>query len=164
MDLTRKFGFAQDKIWVLKGGMYGWQEARMPTVKSADALRMQGPSLYAQHCSTCHQAGGGGIAGVVPPLAGSAFLRDASGRSLLTLLFKGANSGRYQTQMPAFWRLSDAEIAAIADHVRARYGPPEAKGQLRHSYVAEVRAEAGASPALAAPSPAPHVHPPGAQH
>lgn len=168
MDLKRKHGFNQDKLLVLKGGMYGWQDAGMPTVKAVDELKRRAPALYAQHCTTCHQAGGGGVSGVVPPLVGSSTLADPSGRSLVKLMLQGKATGRYQTQMPGFWRLSDEEVAVIASHVRKQFGPPGAKFELGATIPVVVRAELGATlpmravplPSAAATAPASLAPPP----
>lgn len=157
-ELHDKFGFT--KLHALKGGMYAWQDAGLPTTKASDRLAMLGPSLYAQHCSTCHQPGGEGLAGVVPPLSGSALLKLAQARPMVGVLLQGLNTGSHQNQMPAFYRLRDEEVAAIASHLRKKWGQgPGAQAEVKASEVALVRAELGVS-APASPTPEPsHAHP-----
>ena len=71
-----------------------------------------GARLYAQRCSACHGADGSGGVGV--PLALPAFLSsvdDAYLRNTIRL-------GRPGRVMPAFTKLTDAEVDAIIAHIR----------------------------------------------
>lgn len=133
--------------------MYGWQDAGLPTVKASDAILRNAAGLYAQHCTTCHQQDGSGVAGVVPALKGSPYFLDASGRSTAMVLLKGANTHRFQTQMPGFWRLSDLELQALTNHVRAQFAPPGAgRAPVAGTLIPSVRAELGATlPQVAVP-------------
>ena len=94
-----------------------------PTPVAAD-----GAQIFASRCSSCHQATGAGLPGVFPPLAGSEWVNgDASKVAEILLLgingpitVKGAT---FHGVMPAFGhQLSDAEIAAVASHVRSSFG------------------------------------------
>lgn len=87
---------------------------------------VSGQALY-QRCVPCHQADGRGVAGVFPPLAGSPWvLEDAETFARILLLgVRGdieVNGAHYQGVMPSFGNLSDAEIAAVATHVRSSFG------------------------------------------
>lgn len=71
-----------------------------------------GERLYQQNCAACHgQAGHGGV-GV--PLALDDFLATATDE----YLFKTIREGRPGRVMPSFRQLSDAEVAAIVEHIR----------------------------------------------
>lgn len=73
----------------------------------------KGAQLYGQHCAVCH--GENGTGGVGVPLALPGFLSsvdDAYFRETMRL-------GRPGRVMPAFTRLSDAEINAIIAHIRS---------------------------------------------
>ncbi len=71
-----------------------------------------GNGLYTQNCAGCHgQAGTGGFG---PALAGNEALADDIDTVEQIL---GGGGG-----MPAFNRLSDAEVAAVATHVRSSWG------------------------------------------
>lgn len=76
-----------------------------------------GGDLYAANCAACHQPTGAGLPPAFPALAGSkVVVGDAA--ALLEVLLKG----RPGTAMAPFGHLSDADIAAIATHVRSSWG------------------------------------------
>ncbi len=85
-----------------------------------------GAGVYAANCAACHQAGGTGLAGAFPPLAGHVadILKPADGRIYIgkVLLFglEGAitvNGGNYDGAMPSWQALSDNDIAAVLNYV-----------------------------------------------
>lgn len=95
-----------------------------PVAAAAGAI--DGKQVYAANCVACHQAGGTGVPGVFPPLAGSEWvLGDA--RVLANILLHGVDGEMqvkgttYKGTMPAFARLGDAELAAVANYVRASW-------------------------------------------
>jgi mono/diheme cytochrome c family protein len=94
--------------------------------QSADA----GAGIYAANCAACHQAGGTGLAGAFPPLAGHVadLLKPADGRTYIgkVLLFglEGAitvNGGDYAGAMPSWQALSDNDIAAVLNYVSSAW-------------------------------------------
>jgi mono/diheme cytochrome c family protein len=102
--------------------------AAMPQAPAPAAVAADGAQIFASRCASCHQATGAGLPGVFPPLAGSEWVNgDASKVAEILLLgingpitVKGAT---FHGVMPAFGhQLSDAEIAAVASHVRASFG------------------------------------------
>jgi len=98
------------------------------TAIAADSsAKPDGARLYAQRCSACHGTDGSGGVGV--PLALPAFLSgvdDAYLRNTVRL-------GRPGRVMPAFTKLSDAEVDAIVTHIRSWPGQnrPETLSQER---------------------------------
>jgi len=85
-----------------------------------------GSRVYATNCVVCHQAGGTGMAGAFPPLAGHVpdLLKRADGRTYLgkVLLFGlegeiNVNGNAFAGQMPPWNALSDDEIAAVINYV-----------------------------------------------
>lgn len=104
-----------------------------------------GKSLYTAHCAACHQASGHGIATAFPPLKGNpAVLADDPTVHIETILHgkHGAviDGKKYSGAMPPFGnRLSDAEIAEIANYERSSWGN-QAK-QVTPADVAAVRAK-----------------------
>jgi mono/diheme cytochrome c family protein len=85
-----------------------------------------GSRVYATNCAACHQAGGTGMAGAFPPLAGhvSDLLKGADGRTYVekVLLFGlegdiNVNGKNFAGAMPAWGALSDAELAAVLNYV-----------------------------------------------
>lgn len=89
---------------------------------------VDGAQLYAANCVACHQAGGAGLPGVFPPLAGSEWVLAAD-KVPVNILLHGitgkltVRDAAYNGQMPAFRdKLGDAEIAAVLSYVRASFG------------------------------------------
>jgi cytochrome c oxidase cbb3-type subunit 3 len=72
-----------------------------------------GDELFARHCSSCHGVDGKGGVGV--PLALPSFLNSVSD----AYLKKTIRFGRPGRIMPAFENLSDAQLNAIAKHIRS---------------------------------------------
>lgn len=85
-----------------------------------------GMHLFTLNCSACHQTAGIGMPGKVPPLAGSEWVLGDE-RVLASILLNGVEGEltvggtAYAGTMPAFWRLSDAELAAIASYARSSW-------------------------------------------
>ncbi|HET9679813.1 MAG TPA: c-type cytochrome [Gammaproteobacteria bacterium] len=104
------------------GGQTGAGDTRSPMIaKTGGAI--DGAALYAANCVACHQASGQGLAGVFPPLDGSGWVQTKPEVPVQILLHgitgkivvKGTT---YQSVMPSFATMSDAEIAAIVSHIR----------------------------------------------
>ncbi|MCW5715124.1 MAG: cytochrome c [Bauldia sp.] len=89
-----------------------------PAVAQAAAdlptLIAEGQTLYGRQCAPCHGATGGGGAG--PALDGNSFMASIS--AVLNQIFLG-NAER---GMPMFTRLTDREVAAIANYIRNSMG------------------------------------------
>ena len=87
---------------------------------------VDGKQVFAANCVACHQAGGTGLPGVFPPLDGSEWVKGDP-RVLANILLHGVEGElsvkgtSYKGAMPAFGRLQDAELAAVASYVRASW-------------------------------------------
>jgi len=79
-----------------------------------------GARLFRQNCAACHGTQGTGGVGV--PLA----LQDFLGNVPNSYLFKTIRHGRPGRVMPAFTKLTDAEVWAIVRHIRS-WGPKAPK-------------------------------------
>jgi len=77
-----------------------------------------GKTLFARHCSACH--GSHGMGGVGVPIALPAFINSVSN----TYLTKTIRHGRPGRIMPAFEKLSDAQVVAIITFMRKWTGKP----------------------------------------
>jgi cbb3-type cytochrome c oxidase subunit III len=98
-----------------------------------------GAAIYADSCAACHQGDGTGVPRMFPPLAGNANVKSADPTSIIRVILQGAQTVPTDQQptpstMPAFdWKLSDAQIAAVATYVRNHWGnaaPPVAADQV----------------------------------
>jgi len=81
-------------------------------LSAATMAAPDGGALYASHCSACHGDKGGGGVGV--PLSLPSFLESVDDG----FLAKTIRHGRPGRVMPAFSKLSDAQIDAIVGHIR----------------------------------------------
>lgn len=95
--------------------------ARAPAGAAVD-----GKALFAAQCVACHQASGQGVPGVFPPLDGSEWV-NGKPRVLANILLHGVSgklvvAGKsYDGAMPSFAHLGDAELAALASHIRGNW-------------------------------------------
>ena len=111
-------------ITVLEAWLFTGASASQP---SDDAVG-RGQTLYSSYCGACHQPNGEGMAGVFPPLKGSAVVNRADATKHIDIVLGGLQGARvsgvsYTNPMPAFGAtLSDADIAAIIDYERAAWG------------------------------------------
>lgn len=92
----------------------------------AGAQAADGAALYQQHCAACHQADGQGLKGAFPPLAQSDYIAEDPQR-LLQATVEGisgplvVNGQTYNSVMPAMSYLTDTQLAAILNFVRASW-------------------------------------------
>lgn len=99
-------------------------DLRGSTDKAASAI--DGKQLFVAQCVACHQVSGKGLPGVFPPLDGSEWVVGDE-RILANILLHGVEGAMtvagviYKGNMPGFKQLSDAELAALASHVRATW-------------------------------------------
>jgi mono/diheme cytochrome c family protein len=94
--------------------------------------------LYIDNCAACHQDHGRGIPGAVPPLAGNPAVIAAEPYNVLMAVLGGIPSSGSYMAMPSFaGRLSDSQIADLANYVRSSWGnraAPNATPQMAASW------------------------------
>jgi mono/diheme cytochrome c family protein len=132
-------------------------EPVMAEAPDATFDRALGASVFAANCAGCHQATGGGIVGVFPPLAGHAddLYRADGGTYLINVLLYGLQGPivvagtTYSGFMPAWAHLSDEQIAAVINHVIAGFDGIDTPDDFDAIRPADVAAERnkGLSPA-----------------
>jgi len=98
------------------------------------AQQRTGQQIFSSTCAACHQAQGEGT-DAYPPLAGSEYVNGGEQR-LVRILLHGltgeveVQGQTYSGMMPGWGpTMSDADIAAVATHVRSSFGnkaPPVA--------------------------------------
>ena len=88
----------------------------------------KGEALYSNLCAACHQAGGQGLPGVFPPLAGDPVVTAADPTEHISTVLHGKQGSTidgvsYAAAMPAFaGQLTDEEVAAVVNHERTSFG------------------------------------------
>ena len=105
----------------------------------------EGQAVFERTCASCHGVDGKGLPGVFPPLAGSEYLAADPERAIAIVLhgLRGpivVDGRRYDGVMPPMNQLDDADVAAVLNYVRGRWGKG---GRVLPSAVASVRAAGG---------------------
>ena len=94
---------------------------------SAPAQLAQGKKVYTQYCLTCHQADGGGVPNMNPPLSQTTYVLGDKAR-LAGIVLHGFSEQvdikgeAYNNVMPAHDFLTDAQIADLLTYVRHSFG------------------------------------------
>ena len=99
---------------------------KMATAGVPAASLLQGKSIYTQYCLTCHQADGGGVDGLNPPLTKTDYVLGDKTR-LVGVLLNGLqgvdiNGEPYNNVMPSQDFLTDQQIADVLSFVRNSFG------------------------------------------
>jgi mono/diheme cytochrome c family protein len=119
-----------------------------PPSQTQAAPAEDGAKVYASSCAGCHQAGGTGISGAFPPLAKHVpqLLAAKGGREYLALVVLNGLQGQiraaganYDGTMPAFAALSDAQVAAVLNHIRSSWDNDKALGDFKPYTSEEVK-------------------------
>ena len=108
------------------------ESGRFSIVPEIESGEIQSPQLtidqlYAKQCLTCHQANGGGVPGMFPPLAGNAKITGPSPDLIRIVIYglKGpltVNGKDYNQLMPAQGYLTDKQIAGLLTYIRSSWG------------------------------------------
>lgn len=97
-------------------------------VAASDPAMQAGAAIYADQCAACHAMNGSGIARMFPSLAGGPGVQSGDPLSVLHVILQGTRVVQTALAptaqaMPAFaWKLSDAQVAAVATYVRNAWG------------------------------------------
>lgn len=125
-------------------------EARPAPARPDDAVMAAGAAIHFDNCSACHVSDGSGVARFFAPLAGSAKAKanDGDATTVVRVILEGARGVTTGARpsppaMPAYgWKLTDAQVAAVATHVRMSWG--NRGGAVTASDVARLRARLAA--------------------
>ncbi|MBS1916996.1 MAG: cytochrome c [Bacteroidetes bacterium] len=98
-----------------------------PVQNTLKASVERGKKVYTERCLTCHQADGGGVQNMNPPLIKTKWvLGDKT--QLITIVLKGLNTGvviddiEYHNVMASHADLTDLQIADVLTYVRNSFG------------------------------------------
>ncbi|MFN4281386.1 MAG: c-type cytochrome [Alphaproteobacteria bacterium] len=100
-----------------------------PTPRAAsEATMAAGREIYFDNCSACHVSDGSGIPRFFAPLAGSGKVNAEDPTTVIRVILEGARAVPTKARptpltMPPFhWKLTDAQIADVANYVRQSWG------------------------------------------
>ncbi|TGD79529.1 c-type cytochrome [Hymenobacter wooponensis] len=96
------------------------------TAAVSGAMLTAGKAVYVQNCLTCHQADGGGVDGLNPPLTKTNYVLGDKAR-LIKVVLNGLQGEDiegepYNNVMPSFDILTDQQIADVLTYVRNSFG------------------------------------------
>ncbi|PAJ77054.1 cytochrome c [Burkholderia ubonensis] len=106
---------------------YAYDAAAANALQAGDASK-PGAAVYRDNCMACHRSDGRGYTRVFPALGGNPVVQGDDPTSLIHVVLEGsALQGTHTAPstftMPPFgWRLSDQEVADVANFVRTSWG------------------------------------------
>lgn len=86
-----------------------------------------GKKVYTLYCLTCHQADGGGVPNMNPPLTKTSYVLGDKNK-IIQIVLKGFNENveingdTYTNVMPPQANLTDQEVADVLTYVRNNFG------------------------------------------
>ncbi|HEY9195351.1 MAG TPA: cytochrome c [Mucilaginibacter sp.] len=102
-------------------------KAKLKPGASLAASVANGKNIYVKHCLTCHQADGGGVPNMNPPLIKTSYVTGDNVR-LIKVVLNGFSENvdidgeSYSNVMPAHDFLKDKEIADVLTYIRKNFG------------------------------------------
>jgi len=103
------------------------REKTIPENRRTQQPDLPGEKVFKQYCISCHQADGGGVPNMIPPLINTTYVLGDKER-LIQILLKGLNQNieiedqYFSNPMPALNMLKDQEIADVLTFVRNSFG------------------------------------------
>jgi mono/diheme cytochrome c family protein len=106
-------------------GLFAFSGVQQPQTGTGNAVR--GKKVYDKECLSCHQADGGGVPRLNPPLAESSWVVGDKGKIILIVLNGMADripiDGEYYSNTMASHRhLTDLQIADVLTYIRTNFG------------------------------------------
>jgi mono/diheme cytochrome c family protein len=81
--------------------------------------RPSGEGIYIDHCSSCHQLNGQGLAGAVPALAGNGLVTAKGPENVIRVIIEGhVATGSFGPMPGAGDSMTDEQIAGVTDYIR----------------------------------------------
>ena len=111
--------------------VHSFAQVRKTTTKApVVGLQLQmaaGKKVYTMYCLTCHQADGGGVTNMNPPLIKTTYVFGDKNR-IIKIVLKGLtepidiDGDTYTNVMPPLAHLTDKEVADVLTYVRNSFG------------------------------------------
>jgi mono/diheme cytochrome c family protein len=126
-------------VLILVPTIFGGCGAETEPATEEEAFLAQGRRVYTRYCMSCHQADGGGLRGIYPPLQQTDWVLGDEGR-LIRLVLDGVQGPievlgeTYNQLMIPHGFLSDEEVASVLTFVRQNFGndaPPVSPAQVQ---------------------------------
>lgn len=97
------------------------------STQRAQTSKQKGNALYKQYCLTCHQADGGGVPRMNPPLIKTSYVMGDK-KKLIKWVLQGSvekvpiDGQTYSNNMPPQAYLTDQQIADVLTYIRSSFG------------------------------------------
>ncbi len=97
------------------------------STQPAQTSKQKGNALYKQYCLTCHQADGGGVPRMNPPLIKTSYVTGDK-KKLIKWVLQGSvkkvpiDGQTYSNNMPPQAYLTDQQIADVLTYIRSSFG------------------------------------------
>lgn len=101
--------------------------AILQSQSTSTSSKARGKEVYARYCLTCHQADGGGVPRMNPPLTQTEYVNGNKQR-LIGIVLNGMNipleinGDSYENPMASHAFLKDQQIADVLTYVRSSFG------------------------------------------
>jgi mono/diheme cytochrome c family protein len=105
-------------------------QTKKPAPASSGTVKLsieRGKKIYADQCLVCHQADGGGVQNMNPPLTKTKWVLGDK-NELIKIVMKGMNTevevngNTYHNVMPPHETMTDQEIADVLTYIRNNFG------------------------------------------
>lgn len=97
------------------------------STQPSQTSKQRGSALYKQYCLTCHQADGGGVPRMNPPLIKTSYVTGDK-QKIVKWVLQGSvekvpiDGQTYSNNMPAQSYLTDQQIADVLTYIRSSFG------------------------------------------
>ena len=111
---------------LLTSGKKYSSEENLKTTLPLQKTKLPGEKVYKKYCISCHQADGGGVPHMNPPLINTSYVLGDK-EQLIKIVLNGLQNTKidektYTNPMPPLKALKDQEIADVLTYVRNSFG------------------------------------------
>ena len=112
-------------LYLNKGTKYTSKQ-KLETFSAVQKTKLPGEKVYKKYCISCHQADGGGVPHLNPPLINTSYVLGEK-EQLINIILNGLKNTKiddktYTNPMPSLKILKDQEIADVLTYVRNSFG------------------------------------------